>query len=148
MNIDITTDITAPAALVWATIADVERWPEWTASVTSVRRLDEGPLRGGSCAEIKQPGFPRVVWTVTDIVEGSTFTWEARSPGVHSVGTHTVTGDDDRASIRLGISQTGALAGLMRVLFGKRSTRYVQMEGAGIKSRCEAATRKAPTQRV
>ena len=142
MNIDITTNIAAPATLVWATIADVERWPEWTASVTSVRRLDEGPLRVGSQAEIKQPGFPRVVWTVTDIVEGATFTWEARSPGIRSVGTHTVTGDSDHASIRLGISQTGPLAGIMRLLFGKRSTRYVQMEGAGIKARCEAAEQR------
>jgi uncharacterized membrane protein len=148
MNIDITTNIAAPAALVWATIADVERWPEWTASVTSVKRLDEGPLRVGSRAEIKQPGFPRVVWTVTEIVEGTTFSWEARSPGIHSVGLHTVTGNADHASIRLSINQTGPLAGVMRLLFGKRSTRYVQMEGAGIKARCEAATRAAATDRV
>ena len=145
MNIDITTDIAAPAELVWSTIADVERWPDWTASVTSVQRLDEGPLRVGSQAKIKQPGFPAVVWTVTDCVDGSSFAWEASSPGVHSVGTHTVTGDENGSSIRLVISQTGPLGGVMRALFGKRSTRYVQMEGAGIKAHCETATRGAHT---
>ena len=144
MNIDITTDIAAPAALVWATIADVERWPEWTASVTSVRRLDSGPLRVGSQAEIKQPAFPKVIWTVTDIVDGLTFSWEARSPGLYSVGSHTVTGDEHNASIRLGISQTGRLEGVSRAVFGKRSVRYVQMEGAGIKARCEGAVQATP----
>ncbi len=48
MNIDNTTVIDAPAAQVWATISDVEHWSDWTASVTSVRRLDQGPLRIGS----------------------------------------------------------------------------------------------------
>ena len=135
----------APAAQVWDTISDVEHWPDWTASVSSVRRLDQGPLRVGSQAEIKQPGFPKVVWTVTELIDGSSFSWEARSPGLRSVGIHTVTGDDQRASIHLGISQTGPLGGLMKALFGKRSTRYVEMEGAGIKSRCEAAGRAART---
>ena len=145
MNIDITTNIAAPAGLVWTTIADVERWPEWTASVTSVRRLDEGALRVGSQARIKQPGFPAVVWTVTELADWASFAWEARSPGIHSVGTHTVSGDEDQSSIRLVISQTGPLSGVMGAVFGRRSTRYVQMEGAGIKARCEGAARAART---
>jgi len=33
----IETEINASAELVWATIRDVERWPEWTPTVTSVR---------------------------------------------------------------------------------------------------------------
>jgi len=35
-------DIAAPPGGVWAVIADVERWPEWTPTVTRLQRLDRG----------------------------------------------------------------------------------------------------------
>ncbi len=67
-----TVTIDAPLAVVWAVYSDIEHWPEWTASVTTARLEPRGPLALGSRASIKQPRFPRVTWTVTDI-EPATF---------------------------------------------------------------------------
>src|SRR5688500_20354763 len=67
MRTDITVDISAPPEVVWAVISDVESWPEWTASVTSVRRLSSERLPVGSRVRLKQPRLPATVWTVSDL---------------------------------------------------------------------------------
>jgi uncharacterized membrane protein len=36
-------DVEAPVERVWELLREVERWPEWAPTVTSVRRLDEHP---------------------------------------------------------------------------------------------------------
>lgn len=51
----IAVEIQKPADHVWAVMLDVERWPEWTPSVTSIQRLESSPFAVGSRALIRQP---------------------------------------------------------------------------------------------
>ena len=70
MITDSSVDIDAPASLVWDVFSDVERWPEWTASVTRLVALDGPGIAVGKRFEIKQPRMPKLVWEVTEVVPG------------------------------------------------------------------------------
>ncbi|MCW2828941.1 MAG: hypothetical protein JWQ67_2557 [Marmoricola sp.] len=51
-----TTTISAPPGRIWDIWSDVERWSEWTASVTGAELLGGGgPLRVDSRVPIRQP---------------------------------------------------------------------------------------------
>jgi len=131
-------DIDAPVARVWAVMRDVERWPEWTASVRSVTLLDDG-LRVGARARIGQPRIPTTVWTVTGLTEGHDFTWEASGPGTLTTGRHCVeaTGPGTcRAT--LSIIQSGLLGSVVGRGYRSLTDRYLAMEAAGLKARAES----------
>src|SRR5436853_172069 len=74
-------EIDAPISLVWDVFSAVERWPEWTASVTRLVALDGPGLAVGKRFEIKQPKMPKLVWKVTDVTPGVSWTWVQTSPG-------------------------------------------------------------------
>jgi len=140
MEHEVTVTIDASPEEVWAVLADVERWPEWTASITSVEPLDGGSAFGaGSRAQVKQPGFPAATWTVTDWAPGKDFTWTARAAGVTTVADHELAAQPDgTTTVTLRLRQSGPLAGLVALLFGSRTRRYVGMEAQGLKARTEA----------
>ena len=140
MEFEKTIEIDAPKDVVWAALADVERWPTWTASVTRVERLNTESLTDGARVRIKQPKMPTLVWEVTDFQPGTAFTWRSVTTGVTSVGTHVVeTTPRGSVAVTLGIRQWGLLAPIVRLLSSRRTRRYVQMEAEGLKHRCEAA---------
>ncbi len=139
MRFEDSIDVAAPAEDVFAVYADVERWPEWTESVSSVERLDEGPLRVGSRARVRQPRLPVAVWEVTEVVPDRSFTWVARGPGIRTTGTHTVAPAPDGVStVTATLDQAGLLGPLMGRLTKGLTERYIRMELEGLRSHCES----------
>lgn len=134
-------DIAAPPSHVWPVIRDVECWHEWTASITSITRLDDGPMRHGSKALVRQPKLPANTFVVTALEEGRGFTWETRSPGLQGAGHHWIEPiDGGRGSrVTLGVDFRGPLAWLVGRLYGRLTQRYIEMEAAGLKNRSETS---------
>lgn len=137
--------IDAPIEVVWAVFTDVEQWPTWTRSVTSVELLD-GPMRVGASARISQPRLPRVVWTVTELEPGRSWTWEARSPGAHTVATHRLTTDGTITVAEQSIVQSGALGRIVGRLYRGLTVRYLAMEADGLKQRSEQVAASSTVQ--
>ncbi len=130
---------TAGLDRVWAALTEVGTWPQWTKSITSVEPLGPGSLEVGHRFKVKQPGFPASVWEVTEVREREAFTWVSSMPGVRTSGVHRLTSEPDGSvTITLELEQSGALAGIVRALTGRRTRRYVEMEAAGLKAASEA----------
>ncbi|MGA9747429.1 MAG: SRPBCC family protein [Nocardioides sp.] len=139
MEQSVEVEIDARPQRVWEVLTDVERWPEWAETVTSVTRLDEGPLTVNSRARIEQPKLPPTQYVVTELSPGASFTWMATSPGVRTIARHEVEPlPRGRTRLRLGVEQAGPLGRVMGRLFFKRLTeRYLAAEAAGLKARSE-----------
>jgi uncharacterized protein YndB with AHSA1/START domain len=135
----ITVEIDAPPDRVWAIMSDIERWPEWTSSVTSVERLDTGPLAVGSRARVRQPKLLPADFVVTDFDPGSAFTWVTRSAGVTATARHSVVPSGRGSRATLSVEFHGALGWLVGWAVGGLTNRYLALEAAGLKERSEIA---------
>ena len=134
-----TVDIAAPPERVWEVLVDVERWSEWTETVTWVRRLEDGPLRSGSRAKINQPKIPETEYVVTELEPGQSFTWVATGPGVITTARHTVEALPGGGSrVQLAVEQGGLVGSVMGRFYRGLTDRYLANEAAGLKARCEA----------
>jgi len=135
-------DVAASPDRVWEVLVDVERWPEWTASVSSVRPLDPGPLAVGSRVEISQPRIPTGTYTVTALEPGSAFTWEQRQSGSTVSAHHAcVRLPDGGTRVELRVVMSGPVGGVVGRLYRKLTERYLTTEAAGLKARAESIAR-------
>lgn len=137
MKLSNTIEIDAPASVVWAVFADVEQWPAMTESVTSLKAIDGPGLAVGKAFAIKQPKLPTVKWTVTELTNGSSWTWSVRQPLNATSASHLVEAlDGDRTRVTQVIEQSGLVGGLVGKLMRKTSERYLEMEAQGLKAAC------------
>lgn len=131
-------EIDAPASRVWDVFSDVERWPEWTDSVTRLVALDGPGLAVGKRFEIKQPRLPKLVWEVSEVSPGASWTWVQRSPGGSTRARHDVIADGEGHSlVRQELDQRGPVGGLVGRLMLRTTKRYLEMEAQGLKARAE-----------
>jgi uncharacterized membrane protein len=138
VKFDAVAEIGASRGEVWKVLVDIERWPTWTKSIRELTWMDDGGMRIGNRARVKQPNLPTLVWGVTELEPGVSFSWRSSKAGVSTVGSHVLEDvGGDRTYLTLGIDQSGPLARLVATLTGKRTTQYLRMECEGLKLRCE-----------
>jgi uncharacterized membrane protein len=139
MKYEVSIDIDAEAQRVWDILIDVERWPEWTQSVTHIERLSPPPFNVGSRARIQQPRLKDTVWSVTALEPLIGFTWEASQRGLTTIASHRLAQRvPGTTTVTLCIRQRGALAPLAWLLSAKMIRRYLDFERHGLKTRSEA----------
>jgi uncharacterized membrane protein len=143
MITDSSIEIDAPAEVVWEVFTDVERWPDWTASVSRLTALDGEGLVPGRRFEIIQPKFPKLVWTVTAVDPGRSWTWTVRSFGATTHATHELVPiAGDRTMVRQRIDQQGPIGALVGRAVRGRTRRYLQLEAEGLKKTSEQRRRR------
>jgi hypothetical protein len=118
-------------------MSDVERWHEWTASITRVERLDTGPMGVGSRAKVRQPKLPVAFWKVDDWQPNVGFSWVSTSPGVRVTGKHYVAPIAGGSRATLGLAIEGIFGPVLAWLTAGITERYIAMEAAGLKQRSE-----------
>lgn len=144
MRYEESTLIDAPVELIWRLTTEVGDWPAFMPTVRRVERLDDGPLRAGSTARIKQPGQSAAVWTVTRLEPMREFTWESRRPGVRMTGRHLLEPSGGGTRNTLVLELDGRGAGVYAALFGALMRKSLRLEAAAFAHRATAGTRPAP----
>jgi len=146
MNTNSSVEIEAPMSQVWDIYADVERWSEWTASIERVTPVAAPGIEVGHRFEIKQPRLPKLVWEVTAVEPGVSWTWHQRSFGSTAIASHELVSlGSGRTLVRQHIEQRGPVGVIVGVLTRGLTKRYLQLEGEGLKSRVERRRHDAST---
>jgi len=141
-TVKVSVNIDAPPEKVFAVLCDVERWPEWTSTMTSIRRLQSGPFALGSSAQVRQPRLRPAVWQVTDLEDQRNFTWTTRSLGLSMSALHLIEPHGAGCRVLLSLELSGFIAPLASRLYGGLMERYITTESQGLKRRCESAATK------
>ena len=140
----VSVDIPSPPSRVYDVIVDVDRWHEWTPSITRVKRLKDVPLAVGSRVLIRQPKLPPAFWKVTALEPGRGFTWVSPGPGFRVSGRHYVEASEAGSTATLAVDIEGPLANLWAKLTRTITERYIGDEAAGLKARsADPAYRRA-----
>jgi uncharacterized protein YndB with AHSA1/START domain len=132
-----TVSISAPPAVVWRILADVDAWPQWTKSVTSVERVKQNTMASGAQVRIVQPKLKPAVWTVTDWQPEQSFTWISKNPGVTVTAGHLIIRTSEGCDVVLTIHFGGMLGGLVGLFAGRLTSEYMALEANGLKHRAQ-----------
>jgi uncharacterized membrane protein len=138
-SVSVTVSIDAPPEKVFAVLCAVERWPEWTSSMSSVQRLQSGPFGVGSSARVRQPRLRPAIWQVTQLENQRNFTWTTRSPGLRMKAGHLIEPQGSGSRVALSFELSGFIAPLVSRLYGALIERYITTEAQGLKKRSESA---------
>ncbi len=129
--------VNSEAHTIFSVLADVEKWNEWTKSITSISFLEKERFVVGGKARILQPRLSPAIWTITEIVENKSFTWMTKTLGVTITATHSLDSTLEGTIVELRLIYEGLLSGLVFRLFSKMAIQNLELEIKGLKAECE-----------
>lgn len=130
-----TLDIAASIETVWALTVDVESWPEMSPTMTSINRLDSGPMHVGSQALVKQPAQRPTTWTLTRLDAPTLFEWEAKVLGVTMTASHHLEASDGGGCRNtLSVEMSGRGSRLLAAIAGRQIRRAIALENEGFRA--------------
>jgi uncharacterized membrane protein len=132
--------IEAAPSRVWQVMSDLQRWPEWTASVSSVEMKSSGPIGVGTSVVVRQPKLPAATWTITAFEPSAGFTWISRAPGVVVSARHVIEEVLGGTKVTLSICYAGLFGALLATMTASLNERYLAMEAAGLRERSESTS--------
>jgi uncharacterized protein YndB with AHSA1/START domain len=135
---EITVDINAPISRVWETVVDIERWPEWTATVSRAKIRGDGPLGLDSKVKVFRPKFPSAVWTVTEFEAEKHIEMRTGYPGMRIVSSRDLVPRGGGCTLTLSLAFTGWFAIFVGRRTRERGNRYLAVVAGAIKRRCES----------
>ena len=131
--------IGAPRESVWRVLAAVVAWPKWLPTVSAVEALNGEPLQIGFKYIVRQPKLRPATWVVTELEPPRCFAWQARTPGLLMVASHTIEESSlGKSLVTLRFSFTGVLGAPIGWLFRSITERYLAQELASLRSVVEA----------
>jgi uncharacterized protein YndB with AHSA1/START domain len=137
--------VDAAPATVWAVLTDVERWPEWTDSITRMYAEPGARLGPGTTVHVESPDGRKTEWTVTEFDPQRSLTWEMRpSAGVVVSSGHAIVPEGDGSRVTFAISTRGWAGRLLAPLVDRRLRPNLESEVTGFKRRAEERARSAP----
>jgi hypothetical protein len=134
----ISVEVLAPPDRVWRVMRDVERWPEWTPTVISIRLIGGAAIGVGSRVRIVQPKLPPAVWRTTEWDEGRGFTWVTGGLLVGVAARHEVEPAPSGTRVTLSVRFSGPLGGVAGRLTRDLNHRYLALEAKGLKEQSES----------
>ena len=137
MRIESSLVIAASVERVWELTEDVERWPTFTPTMTSVVRLDDGPLRIGSTARVVQPRRRPATWTVTRAERPRLFAWETKVLSITIAATHRLEAVPEGCRNVLTVELSGVGSRVLARLAGRRIQQAIETENQGFKRTAE-----------
>ncbi len=124
---------------VWNVLLDVERWPQWTTSVSKVQRMEIGPLTLGSRTRIWQPRLMPAVWQVTSLdQERRSFAWTTHTFGIKVVARHQIDVVGAGSRVTLSLTYIGVVGAVLARAYRDLNWEYLTREADGLRGYCEA----------
>lgn len=126
--------VDAPLERVWATLSNIDEWPDWNPDVASAEL--HGPLEPGSEFTWKA-GPGRIRSTLTRVDGPTDIAWTGRTMGIRAAHVYHLEEGDSGVTIQTEESWRGLLPRLLRPWMHKTLDRALRNGLDSAKRRCE-----------